>query len=154
MCGGTVGTEPFRIHVADWVLDDLRGRLRRTRWPGPVAGIEWEQGADYEWVRRLVAHWTDQFDWRAWERKLNALKQFTWYGIHFVHQRATSGCGTPLILTHGWPGSFLDYVDMLPMLGDFDVVIPSLPGIWVFTASGDHRRQLSVCRGAVAPAHE
>ena len=123
-----MGAEPFRVHVADWVLDDLRGRLRRTRWPGPVAGIGWEQGADSEWVRRLVAYWADHFDWRAWERKVNALEQFTWEGIHFVHQRAVSGRGMPLILTHGWPGSFLDYVDMLPMLGDFDVVIPSLPG--------------------------
>jgi len=79
-------------------------------------------------LRRLVSYWADQFDWRAWERKLNALDHFIWEGVHFVHQRAASGTGVPLILTHGWPGSFLDYMDMLPMLEDFDVVIPSLPG--------------------------
>ena len=79
-------------------------------------------------MRRLVSHWADTFDWRAWERKLNTLHHFTWEGIHFVHQRAASGRGVPLILTHGWPSSFLDYVDMLPMLGEFDVVVPSLPG--------------------------
>jgi pimeloyl-ACP methyl ester carboxylesterase len=75
-----------------------------------------------------VSYWANEFDWRAWERKLNALNQFTWDGIHFVHQRAASGGGVPLILTHGWPSSFLDYLDMLPMLKDFDVVVPSLPG--------------------------
>jgi pimeloyl-ACP methyl ester carboxylesterase len=122
--------EPFRIHVADEVLDDLRARLRHTRWPDPVPGIGWEQGTELDWLRRLVSYWADKFDWRAWERKLNALNQFTWEGIHFVHQRAASGRGVPLILTHGWPSSFLDYVDMLPMLNDFDfdVVVPSLPG--------------------------
>ena len=120
--------DPFRIHVADAVLDDLLARLRHTRWPDQVPGIGWGQGTELDWLRRLVSYWESEFDWRAWERKLNALNQFTWEGIHFVHQRAASGRGVPLILTHGWPSSFLDYVDMLPMLEDFDVVVPSLPG--------------------------
>jgi pimeloyl-ACP methyl ester carboxylesterase len=120
--------ERFRIQVADEVLDDLRVRLRRTRWPDQVPGIGWKQGTELEWLRRLVSYWADEFDWRAWERKLNALDHFTWEGIHFVHRRAVSGRGVPLILTHGWPSSFLDYVNMLPMLEDFDVVVPSLPG--------------------------
>jgi pimeloyl-ACP methyl ester carboxylesterase len=75
--------------------------------------------------RILLGH---EFDWRGWERRLNAFHHFTWEGIHFVYQRAASGRGVPLILTHGWPSSFLDYVDMLPMLEHFDVVVPSLPG--------------------------
>lgn len=120
--------EPFQIHIADETLDDLRARLLRTRWPDQVPGIGWEQGTELEWLQRLVSYWADEFDWRAWEARLNALHHFIWQGIHFVRQRATSGRGMPLILTHGWPGSFLDYVDMLPMLSDFDVVIPSLPG--------------------------
>jgi hypothetical protein len=120
--------ERFRIHVPDEVLDDLRVRLRRTRWPDQVPGIGWKQGTELEWLRRLVSYWADEFDWRAWERKLNGLDHFTWEGIHFVYRRAVSGRGVPLILTHGWPSSFLDYVDMLPMLEDFDVVVPSLPG--------------------------
>jgi pimeloyl-ACP methyl ester carboxylesterase len=120
--------EPFRVHVEDEVLDDLRTRLRHTRWPDQIAGIGWEQGTELDWLQRLVSFWADEFDWRAWERKLNALDHFTWEGIHFVHQRAASGRGVPLILTHGWPGSFLDYMDLLPMLEHFDVVIPSLPG--------------------------
>ena len=120
--------EPFRIHVPDEVLDDLRARLRHMRWPDQIPGIGWEQGTEMDWLRRLVSYWADEFDWRAWERKLNALDHFTSEGIHFVHRRAASGRGVPLILTHGWPSSFLDYLDMLPMLEHFDVVIPSLPG--------------------------
>ena len=110
------------------MLADLRARLRHTRWPDQVPGIEWNQGTELEWLRRLVSFWADEFDWRAWERKLNALNHFIWKGIHFVYQRAASRRGVPLILTHGWPSSFLDYVEILPMLQDFDVVVPSLPG--------------------------
>jgi pimeloyl-ACP methyl ester carboxylesterase len=66
--------------------------------------------------------------WRAWERRLNSFHHFTWEGIHFVYHRAASGGGVPLILTHGWPGSFLDYLEMLPLLDRFDVVVPSPPG--------------------------
>lgn len=120
--------EPFRIHTADEVLDDLRARLLHTRWPDQVPGIGWGQGTELGWLQRLVAYWANQFDWRAWERRLDAFHHFTWQGIHFVHQRAATGSGVPLILTHGWPGSFLDYLEMLPMLDHFDVVVPSLPG--------------------------
>jgi len=120
--------ESFRIHIPDEVLDDLRARLRHARWPDQIPGIGWEQGTELDWLQRLVSYWADEFDWRAWERKLNALDHFTFEGTHFVHQRAASGRGVPLILTHGWPGTFIDYVGMLPMLEDFDVVIPSLPG--------------------------
>ena len=120
--------EPFRIYIADELHDDLRARLRHTRWPDQVPGIGWGQGTELNWLQRLLSYWANEFDWRAWERKLNALNQFTWEGVHFVHQRAASGRGVPLILTHGWPSSFLDYVDMLPMLENFDVVVPSLPG--------------------------
>ena len=120
--------EPFRIHVPDEVLDDLRVRLRRARWPDQIPGIEWKQGTELDWLRNLVSYWSDQFDWRAWEQRLNALNQLIWNGIHFVYQRATSGRGMPVILTHGWPGSFLDFIEMLPTLENFDVVVPSLPG--------------------------
>ena len=82
-----------------------------TRWPDQLPGIGWEQGTEQEWLRHLVSYWADTFDWRAWERKLNTLHHFTWEGIHFVHQRAAFGRGVPLILTHGWPSSFLDYIE-------------------------------------------
>ena len=130
--------EPFRIDVGGEVLGDMRARLRRTRWPDQVPGIGWQQGTELGWLRSLASYWADEFDWRAWERKLNLLNHFTWEGVHFVHQRAASGRGVPLILTHGWPSSVLDYVDMLPMLKDFDVVAPSLPGY------GFSRRPLEV----------
>ncbi len=120
--------EPFRIDVPDAVLEDLRSRLRNARWPDEIPGIGWEQGTDLAWLKRLTTYWAEGFDWRAWERRLNALEQFRWNGIHFVRQRAASGHGMPLLLTHGWPGSFLDYVDTLPLLTEFDVVVPSLPG--------------------------
>ena len=120
--------EPFRIHVADEVLADLGARLRQTRWPDQVPGMGWEQGTELDWLQHLVSYWIHKFDWRVWERRLNEFNHFSWEGIHFVHQRAASGRGVPLSLTHGWPSSFLDYVDMLPMLRHFDVVVPSLPG--------------------------
>ena len=120
--------ERLRIHVANEVLDDLWARLRNARLPVEVPGIGWKQGTDLHWLQRLVSYWSDTFNWCAWEQRLNALDHFTWESIHFLYKRATSGRGVPLILTHGWPGSFLDYLDMLPMLDDFDLVIPSLPG--------------------------
>ena len=120
--------EPFRIHVADEVLDDLRARLRNTRWPDQIPDIGWGQGTELGWLRGLVSYWAHEFDWRGWEGRLNAFNHFTWENIHFIYRRAASGDGVPLILTHGWPSSFLDYVDMLPLLEDFDVVVPSLPG--------------------------
>jgi len=115
----------MQIHIDDWVLDDLRRRLRATRWPDEIPGVGWGQGAPVEWVRRLVSYWAEEFDWRAWEARLNKLDHVMWEGIHFVHQRRG---GTPLVLTHGWPSTFLDYLEVLPLLDEFDVVIPSLPG--------------------------
>jgi hypothetical protein len=120
---GVIVVEPFRIHVADEVLNDLRARLRNARWPDQIPGIGWEQGTELDWLRRLVSYWANEFDWRGWERRLNAFNHFSWEGTHFVYQRAPSGQGVPLILTHGWPSSFLDYMDMLPMLEHFDVVV-------------------------------
>lgn len=125
---GPALVEPFLIHVADEALHDLRSRLLHTRWPDEIPDIGWDQGVELGWLKNLTSYWAHEFDWRAWERKLNALNHFTWNGVHFVRQRASSGRGMPLILTHGWPGSFLDYLDMLPMLKDFDVIVPSLPG--------------------------
>jgi hypothetical protein len=64
--------EPFRIHVADEVLNDLRARLRHTRWPDQIPSIDWEQGTELDWLRRIVSYWAHEFDWRRWERRLNA----------------------------------------------------------------------------------
>jgi pimeloyl-ACP methyl ester carboxylesterase len=128
-----VDLEPFTIAVADEVLADLRARLLDTRWPEPSPGPAWEQGTDLTYLQDLVAYWTDGFDWRARERELNEHHHFraTVDGvrIHFVHERAPGGGGLPLILTHGWPSSFLEPLALVPLLRDqFDLVIPSLPG--------------------------
>jgi pimeloyl-ACP methyl ester carboxylesterase len=120
--------EPFRLRVADEVLDDLRTRLKHARWPDQVSDIGWKQGTELDWLQHLVSFWADDFDWRSREQRINTLDHFTLEGTHFIYKRAASGRGLPLILTHGWPGSFLDYLDMLPMLDDFDLVIASLPG--------------------------
>lgn len=138
----SVPIEPFSVHVGDEILSDLRARLRRTRWPRPSPGAPWEQGTDLDYLRRLVAYWADGFDWRAQERALNRLAHFRadldGLRIHFVHQRARHGDGVPLVLTHGWPSSFVELLPLVPLLTDpqghgidgpaFDVVIPSLPG--------------------------
>src|SRR5258708_114502 len=96
---GVASVEPFRIHVADEVLDDLQARLRRTRWPDQVAGIGWKQGTELGWLRHLVSYWTREFDWRIWEQRLNTLDHFTWDGIHFDDRPTASGRGRPPLLT-------------------------------------------------------
>lgn len=135
-------TTPFTIHVSDEVLADLRSRIHRTRWPAPAAGAAWTQGTDLDTLKRLLAYWADGFDWRAQERWLNSFRHFRvnldGIQIHFVHEPAREGKGIPLILTHGWPSSFLELLPLVPLLTDpkahgidgpaFDVVIPSLPG--------------------------
>jgi pimeloyl-ACP methyl ester carboxylesterase len=140
--GEPVRSEPFSIHVDESVLADLRDRIGKTRWPDQIPGIGWQQGTDLDYLKQLLAYWADGFDWRAQERWLNSFDQFhaelDGIRVHFVHQRARSGHGTPLILTHGWPSSFVEYLPLVPLLTDpeahgidgpaFDVVIPSLPG--------------------------
>jgi pimeloyl-ACP methyl ester carboxylesterase len=134
--------DPFAIHVASDVLDDLHARIRATRWPRPAPDEPWRQGTDLDYLKDLVGYWADGFDWRAQERRLNAFAQFRaeldGALIHFVHERAVDGRGIPLILSHGWPSSFAEYLPLVPLLTDpaahgiegpsFDLVIPSLPG--------------------------
>jgi len=133
---------PLTIHVPDEVLSDLKSRLLGTRWPEPAPGTPWGQGTDLAYLKGLARYWAEGFDWRAQERRLNAFEHFRaeigGVGIHFVHHRAREGNGIPLILTHGWPSSFLEYLPLIPLLTDpkangidgpaFDLVIPSLPG--------------------------
>jgi pimeloyl-ACP methyl ester carboxylesterase len=133
---------PFTIHVPDEVLSDLRTRIRNTRWPNQAPGAAWAQGTDLEYLERLLSYWANGFDWRAQERQLNTFKHFRAelgaIHVHFVHERAREGNGIPLILTHGWPSSFLELLPLVPLLTNpkangidspaFDLVIPSLPG--------------------------
>lgn len=133
---------PFTIEVADEVLTDLRHRIRQTRWPSPAPGAPWSQGTDLDYLRDMLAYWADGFDWRAQEKALNSVAHFTAQiddlTVHFVHERAASGSGVPLVLTHGWPSTFAELLPVVPLLTNpaahgidgpaFDVVIPSLPG--------------------------
>jgi pimeloyl-ACP methyl ester carboxylesterase len=122
-------TEPFSIAIEEGVLSDLRKRIRTTRWPPPSPDPAWVQGTDVDYLRELLAYWADGFDWREQERRLNAVDHFRaevgGVRIHYVHVRRG---GTPLILTHGWPSTFVEHLQLLPYLGGFDLVIPSLPG--------------------------
>src|SRR5262245_66390053 len=114
--------EPFTIAIDEAVLDDLRRRIQQTRWPDQLPGIGWEQGAELSYLRELLASWADGFDWRAQERLLNRLNHFRaeldGLGIHFVHQRGNSAAPIPLVLTHGWPSSFLEPRPRGPLLSD------------------------------------
>jgi pimeloyl-ACP methyl ester carboxylesterase len=139
----TVAVRPFTIEVPESVLEDLRERLQRTRWPGEIAGGGWTYGTNLDYMRELVRYWLDDYDWRAQEAALNRLPQFiaTVDGleIHFVHVRGAGPSPLPLIISHGWPGSFAEMVEVIGPLADpaahggdpadaFDVVVPSLPG--------------------------
>ena len=119
--------EAFRIEVPEAELEDLRERLRRTRWPERETDAS--QGLPLDDMQELCAYWADGYDWRATEARLNALPQFRADGIHFIHVRSQNADALPLILTHGWPGSVLEYLDVIgPLSEDFHVVCPSLPG--------------------------
>ena len=134
--------EPFTIEVEENVLADLRARIRKTRWPDQAPGGAWEQGTDLQYLRQLLAYWADEFDWRAQERTLNTFQHYhaeiDGVQLHFVHERAKQRPGIPLILTHGWPSTFVELLPLVPFLTDpdahgidgpaFDIVIPSLPG--------------------------
>ena len=133
---------PFMIQIEEETLADLRARIHKTRWPDQIPGIEWQQGVERGYLRQLLAYWADEFDWRAQERTLNSFHHFRaeldGVRIHFVHERARGGQGIPLILTHGWPSTFVEMLPLAPLLTDpaphgiegpaFDVIIPSLPG--------------------------
>jgi epoxide hydrolase len=133
----------FRIAVADAELDDLRARLRATRWPEREAVDDWSQGVPLDYLKELCRHWAEDYDWRATERRLNALPQFRTtidgLGIHFLHVRSPHSDALPLVMTHGWPGSIVEFLGVIGPLTDpvahggdatdaFHIVCPSLPG--------------------------
>lgn len=130
---------PFTITVPNDVLDDLRRRLARTRWPEPIPGAEWDYGANIDYVRELCDYWRSGYDWRHHERELNRfpgfLAEIDGVDIHFWHVRGEGRDPFPLLLIHGWPGSIFELhalIDLLARPGDggpaFDLVVPALPG--------------------------
>jgi len=124
---------PFRIDIPQADLDDLRGRLARTRWPDELDGAGWDYGIPLDYTRELAEYWRTGYDWRVHEARLNGFEQFTTtidgQRIHFMHIRSSSSDALPLIITHGWPGSVVEFTDIIGPLSDaFHLVIPSIPG--------------------------
>jgi epoxide hydrolase len=134
---------PFGIDIPEADLRDLRERLQRTRWPEREPVDDWSQGVPLGYVQDLCRYWARDYDWRATEARLNALPQFRieidGLGIHFIHVRSPHPGALPLVITHGWPGSVVEYLKVIEPLTDptahgaaaadaFDVVCPSLPG--------------------------
>jgi pimeloyl-ACP methyl ester carboxylesterase len=135
--------QPFKIAIPQAILDDLRERLARTRWPDEVEGAGWEYGTNLSYMKDLADHWQHEYDWRKHEAELNTFAHFKaevdGLGIHFIHERGKGPRPMPIILTHGWPGSFCEMLKVIPRLTDperhggkaedaFDVIVPSLPG--------------------------
>ncbi|MFB9697424.1 epoxide hydrolase family protein [Amorphoplanes digitatis] len=125
--------QPFRVAVPQSDLDDLADRLARTRWPDELPGAGWDYGIPLSRVRDLAEHWRTGYDWRGHEAALNAYPQFVsridGQRVHFLHVRSANPDALPLLLVHGWPGSVLDFLDMIePLTGHFHLVIPSIPG--------------------------
>jgi pimeloyl-ACP methyl ester carboxylesterase len=135
--------KPFSLPFSQATVDDLRARLRRTRWPAEIAAEPWAQGFGRTALIELCRYWSEEFDWKAQLERLAKFPHFRYEagdaGIHFVHVRGNGPAPMPLILTHGWPGSFVEMMRILPLLTDpaghggdakdaFDVVVPSLPG--------------------------
>src|SRR6202011_5671366 len=124
---------PYRIDVPAAVLDDLQEGLSRTRWPESETVDDWSQGIPLAYTRELAAYWADGYDWRAREAALNRFDHFTTeidgLDIHFIHQRSPHDDALPLIITHGWPGSIVEFHKVIePLTDTFHVVCPSLPG--------------------------
>ena len=126
--------QPFRIDVPDSALTDLRDRLHRTRWPEPECVDDWSQGIPLAYTQQLADYWSNEYDWRAREAALNRFDQFTTeidgLDIHFIHSRSPREDAFPLVITHGWPGSVVEFTKVIEPLNEagFHVVCPSLPG--------------------------
>ena len=127
----------FQINVPEQVLVDLRERIKRTRWPDEIIGSGWNWGTSLSYMKELSEYWLNEFDWRRVERDINAFPNFIaeidGYNIHFLHIKGGAKKSIPLILTHGWPGSFLEMMKLVPLLTNnsdltFHLVIPSLMG--------------------------
>lgn len=136
-------TIEFQINIGDDALDDLHRRITQTKWPASIDPEGWDDGSSLRFMRELVDYWQGEFDWRAQEGRLNLLPHFVaeidGFKIHYIHVKGRGPSPTPLIMTHGWPGSFLEMERVIPLLTDpgahggdpedaFDLIVPALPG--------------------------
>jgi microsomal epoxide hydrolase len=145
---------PFTLRVPDEAIADLHDRLGRTRLPDQAPGEPWAYGTDVRWLADTIAYWRDSFDWRRAEARINAHPNYTiplgGIDLHFLHVPGKGPNPTPLLLSHGWPGSIVEFLDIIPRLTDpaafggdpadaFTVVAPSLPGYALSFAPGQKR---------------
>jgi pimeloyl-ACP methyl ester carboxylesterase len=128
---------PFIANIPQSILDDLKSRIRNTRWPDEITGSGWTYGASLSYTKELTNHWLNEFDWREIENEINSYPNYiadiNGYKIHFIHIKGIGKKSVPLVISHGWPGSFLEMMKLIPLLTtdpefSFDLVIPSLPG--------------------------
>ena len=135
--------QPYEVHVSDDVLEDLRDRLNRTRWPDELDGVGWDYGSSLAYIRELCEYWADGFDWRAQESAINEFDHYKadvdGLGVHYIRARGKGPNPIPLVITHGWPSTFVEMLKIIPLLSDpashggdaadsFDVIAPSMPG--------------------------
>jgi len=143
MTPGSLAAVPFTVNASDLELEDLRRRLRATRWPDEQTVEDWSQGVPRAYLREVVEYWAERYDWRARERAINRFPQFRaevgGLGIHFIHARSSHAQAVPLLMTHGWPGSVVEFLKVIGPLTEpdrhggsaadaFHVICPSLPG--------------------------
>ena len=143
MTPGSNPIDPFEIHVEDEVIEDLIERISRTRWPGEITDSGWDYGSNLSYVMDLCDYWKNTFNWREQESRINTFQNFTTnvsgLNIHFIQEKGKGPNPIPLVITHGWPSTFAEMLDIIPLLTDpgshggdasdsFDVVVPSLPG--------------------------
>jgi len=143
---------PFRIDIPQADLDDVRARLASTRWPDQLPDSGWDYGIPLDYVRQLAEYWRTSYDWRVHEQALNALPQFTTVidgqRVHFLHIRSPEPDAIPLIITHGWPGSIVEFINIIGPLtnprahgadpaGAFHLIVPSIPGYGFSGPTGD-----------------
>ena len=160
---GDSAIRPFKVHVPEAALVDLRNRIAATRWPDKETVADPSQGVQLAKLQELVRYWGSGYDWRKLEAKLNALPQFTTnidgIDIHFIHVRSRHPNALPVIITHGWPGSVIEQLKVIAPLADptahggspedaFDVVIPSLPGL---ASQGSRPAQVGIPTTSRAP---
>ena len=143
MTPGSNPIDPFEIHVEDEVIEDLIERISRTRWPGEITDSGWDYGSNLSYVMDLCDYWKNTFNWREQESRINTFQNFTTnvsgLNIHFIQEKGKGPNPIPLVITHGWPSTFAEMLDIIPLLTDpgshggdasdsFDVIVPSLPG--------------------------
>src|SRR5262252_4323419 len=141
------GVRPFKVDIPPSVINRILARVKSTRLPDPLDSADWRYGANWNYVKSLADYWVSQFDWKKAQANLNRYPQFLAkvedYDIHFYHLKGRGPKPLPLILTHGWPGSILEFLEAIGPLSDpasfggapedaFDVVVPSLPGFGFF----------------------